>query len=733
MHINFILQSRYLFLAAYVCVSFLLCLLFVACSETPEKKYHRLNQQAEQYLSIKEYSKALAVWDKIPTSQRNSPEIYRKIGETNLKLGEFYKALQAFQEVLRLQPESWEIWLVAAQIHLALYEIAEAEMIWEKIQTALNTSEATIFHGDLLAAKRKFPESCREYEKVLAVDPHNLKAMARLALAHLGQNQTEIAQENINTLENIHPQSEEIRLQIANYWILRGESRKAENYFQSIIQENPENLGLHLRQAEFYLDSGQYDKTITILGNLLQKGPDNRFFKKMFIETLLLNRNLDKAGDILKDLEAGEDNDLDFSLLKGKYHLINLEYNIAVSQFQSVLEKEPNLPMAHYLLSLAYLAGGQNQLGQKSLVKCLTLNPDFSEAELALADSYYKNGDYDLALEHASRIKTREPGNFRAYLITGNIHLALKAYNKALADYQTVLSLNANLATPLYYMATALQLHEKPDEALTYYGELLKTRPVPADAALRYSSLLATEGKVEKAIQLLKDAAKEDPQNAYLHYILGECFLKTGNKDEAIAAISKALAIDPLMKSAYLKLSELYKGDNSKLEKLLLKIITEIPQSSEAYCRLAEFYYHQGALRKAIATLKEAFTVDPQNPRIASNLAWLYLEHQPEDIDEAMRLAQLAYEKLPDNAAAADTLGWVYYKKKMPTRALWLLEQAHALASDNPIVSCHLGMTQHSLGDDKKAKKNLSHALEVGLKPPLLQEAKDILKKINTN
>ena len=63
---------------------------------------------------------------------------------------------------------------------------------------------------------------------------------------------------------------------------------------------------------------------------------------------------------------------------------------IAMTHFKDVVDKEPNFPLGHYCLGLAHLVDGQNQLGFQSLVKALSLDNNFSDAELALADYYYK-------------------------------------------------------------------------------------------------------------------------------------------------------------------------------------------------------------------------------------------------------------------------------------------------------------------------------------------------------
>ena len=82
---------------------------------------------------------------------------------------------------------------------------------------------------------------------------------------------------------------------------------------------------------------------------------------------------------------------------------------------------------------------------------------------------------------------------------------------------------------------------------------------------------------------------------------------------------------------------------------------------------------------------------------LAKGYADLAGEVQPDKIDEALRLAQLAYERQPSNAAIADTLGWIYFKKHMPRRSEWMLKQAQSIVPENPEVLRHNQILQKAI------------------------------------
>jgi tetratricopeptide (TPR) repeat protein len=705
----------------------LFLLLNTSCSESPEKTYQRLEKTGNDYFNAHNYQKALETWQQMVPINPNASELHQKIGDCYHLLGDYGNALQAYHEVLRIQPENWNARLYIAKIQLTLRDVESSETSWEAIKIHLDTPEALIFHGDLLSIKNLRSEAEQEYRKALLREPANQTALIRLSLCLFAQGKTGEAEKTFATLSASNPQSADILLQMSNYLALQGNDQQAELLLHKAIDLAPGDIALHIKLANFFIESEKFAQAATALKNLLQISPDHRYAKKMLIDVMLLSNRDAEAKEILDSLSETEAKDVEFNFLKGKYFLKTLAYHAALSQFQMVLEKEPDFPLAYYFQAISYLAGGQSNLGEKSLIKCLTLNPDFTEAELTLADLYFKNGNYDFALEHAERIRKREPANYRAHLISGNIHLAKNEYDKALASYSAVQRLHPELAAPLYYAAVNAFVSGNPAESLRLYQGILQKKPQLIDTTLQYSRILATSGKSEEAIRFLRHAISNEPDNPYLHHILGETYLAASNKKEAGNSFRQALAKKPDLKSSYLQLFSLSNADEAELEQLLITAISHIPNFEEAQIRLAKLYSNAGQPAKAIKLLEDAVSAYPKSPSLTNNLAWLYVEHQQEDIDEAMRLAQTAYEILPGNPATADTLGWIYYIKKMPTRATWLLEQAHDLDQDNPLINFHLGMALAEGGGKEKARKYLSRALALGIDAQLRQDAEKAL------
>jgi Flp pilus assembly protein TadD len=130
---------------------------------------------------------------------------------------------------------------------------------------------------------------------------------------------------------------------------------------------------------------------------------------------------------------------------------------------------------------------------------------------------------------------------------------------------------------------------------------------------------------------------------------------------------------------------------------------------------------------KAREYYQKVLKINPRFPPAANNLAYLYAERGG-NIDEALHLAQSAKQQVPDDPHISDTLGWVYYKKNIFSRAIVYLKEANEKIRDNPVMKYHLGMAYYRNGDKENAKKELKRALELDPKFSGAEEARATFK-----
>jgi Flp pilus assembly protein TadD len=194
------------------------------------------------------------------------------------------------------------------------------------------------------------------------------------------------------------------------------------------------------------------------------------------------------------------------------------------------------------------------------------------------------------------------------------------------------------------------------------------------------------------------------------------------------------------------------------------ELANQTPNSIDALVQLANVYQLKGDVHNAIATLQKAAVLQPKDPRPAAllpflleeenrsqeakqivrralvqrqddtdamnNLAFL-LAQTGDSLDEAIKLAQTAVSKAPNNPAYLDTLGYVYLKRDQNDDALDIFSKLIHKYPNDPACAYHTGMAWYQKGDRARAKMLLSHALELRPAKDIESGATDLLSRIN--
>ncbi len=699
----------------------LMCFWAVGCMESQESKFQRLNQEGNTHFAGREYRAALTKWQNALEIRPDDGQVHFNVGNAYLKLADVSRAVSQYRQAADILPDRQDIQLALAKLHLISGDLPAAETLLENLRSlSRDDPEIDIVRGDLELLNNRPAAAQAFYERAAALSDRTDTALIKLAIGYLAQNETGEAYKTYQMVADLAPGTADVLLQMYHFWNLQGDTAQAGELLGKAVALEPENLSLHMELAEFYFETHQYEKCNRALENLMPNLPEDRYAKELMVESLMAQGRMPEAKAVLYGLSGSGARDAGLALLQGKYHLMSGEYISALGSFKSALQIDPNIPVAHYLQGVALLADGRNSLARRSLIEALRLDPLFVEAELLLADIYYKQSDHDLGAEHARRIAEREPANFRAYQVLGNICLAQARYDQALSAFGSARKLHPDSVQALYYMAVAAEKSGRMDAALATYQSLLAAHPDLADAAMRYARLLVAAGKVDTAIAFSRAAVDRAPRSGLPHHILGEVYLLAGHPSKAQKSFEKAIEFSPGLAPAYLRIAALHgaSANQSAQLEVLLACIENKPRCVEAYLELANLYHKESNLAKAAEILEAGLLQNENSGWLANNLAWIYLE-QDRNLPETMTLAQSAYERLPKEAAVADTLGWAYYKNGFFSKAVRMLEEAAAMSPEIALTHFHLGSACKAAGDMEAAEKSIGHALALGLKDPI--------------
>jgi Flp pilus assembly protein TadD len=198
-----------------------------------------------------------------------------------------------------------------------------------------------------------------------------------------------------------------------------------------------------------------------------------------------------------------------------------------------------------------------------------------------------------------------------------------------------------------------------------------------ASAAREIMSVIAVKAeRFEIAAESYKPLVEADPQNAMRHDRLADLYRMAGDSDSAIAHFRKALELSPNQTGPAVMLGFLL-ADRGKTE-------------------------------EARRLYLQALATNPNDAVVLNNLALLLVDS---DGPQALKFAQQALTRNPEDPALKDTVGWVYAKMAKSDAALQIFETLTRQHPTNATYRYHLGYTLLQRGDRKGAKEQLTRAL----------------------
>jgi tetratricopeptide (TPR) repeat protein len=293
------------------------------------------------------------------------------------------------------------------------------------------------------------------------------------------------------------------------------------------------------------------------------------------------------------------------------------------------------------------------------------------------------------------------PENPIGYTRLGFVHLSQRQPEKALKDFDRALRLQLGLRDALASSVLIFLGQRQFDKALEFCDR--QSKPLPEDS----------------------------PSRAFIYDLKGTVYLAAKKLPEAKRSFERALEIDPNLVSSYEALARIYLQQQD-IESALSKykeILAKRPSYFPAYMSLGTLYQHTGDIKEAESSYRKALEIREDFAPAANNLAWVLAEHGG-NIDEALKWAQVAKEKMPQDPSIMDTLGWIYYKKDLYRSAIVELEQSHGKMPTNPAVAFHLGMAYLQNGQKEEAKEALDKALQISERFPGSEEAKKALRQL---
>jgi tetratricopeptide (TPR) repeat protein len=717
-----------------------------ACKDTdPTAKYNALLEKASQYREDRKLDEARITLRTAIDLKPKEPQTYFELAEVLIRLQQFGPALENYQSALNLDPNHFEARLRLASLYLASKQLELADSnIRKLIESNPDNVETKVLEAGLYSAQGKSEEARQLLNKLRENHPDNNIVLSSIAYLDLAAGKVKEAEELFLKISAADPKNGTVKMALADIYARQQRLDEAQEIMQSLVDEHPDQEGLRFQFAEFLLRRGQSDDAVkqfesTLAGNPLRADARDRLY-----DIYLIRKQVDKAKALTSSLQEADSKNAAVSYFEGRDLELEGKQEEALKSYLKTITALNSFAPAFRRAGLIEIALGDTRSGVEHLNQAIAIDAQDVGARLGLARVLFARREFTQAKEHLKAVLQLYPKQLGANILWADIALVEGDLKTARVVYEDLLKNQPQNPAAHLKMALLEDKSGNVKQAEQHYRDSLVFDSNIELAAQRLVRIITDQSGQEKAIEeitkLMESSKKSKPE---FKLILGALYASKREPEalkKAKTYFSEAVEERPSAFGAYYALAQIdamegnIEGSIEKYKKLL-----EVnPNHLVSRMLLGMTYEKRGNNQDAIAQYREALRINPRFGPAANNLAWLLADSPEGNLDEALEVAKVAKETLPNESNVADTLGWIYFKKGSHRAALPLIQEAIQLAqsksgngSVNPEVLYHLGETYFALGQMEDAKKALEESYKLGgEKMPKADRVKELLKKI---
>ncbi len=406
-------------------------------------------------------------------------------------------------------------------------------------------------------------------------------------------------------------------LQLIDIYQKENQWQKAADLLQPLINDDPLNLDLQRQQAFFYLRAGLPDKARAAFNSLVQADPKDTRSQYYLAEALNDLEQFEEADRIYRKLLEKSPNDPDVLASYGLSQIGQHKYDDAAKTFRTLVNL-PDLPDNLQVL-------GKTQLAFIELQK----------------------RNYAAAIDQARPILIfRDKPNTQAISVALDAFKKQKRYADAVALLQPLV--NQFAADPLVNARYVEMLLRAGDKDRARVAAATQTK-FGMRNTIAVSEAYAQNDQYETALNILRDAVKNKPEELDLQFELGSVYERSGDKKNAERTFTQILDKHPDNAATLNYLGYMWAETGVNLDRaaeMLNRAVSQEPRNGAYVDSLGWVYYQQGKLELAEKYLTDATRLLPRDATVHEHLGDVFAKRG--DLHHALDLYRAALTLEPE-------------------------------------------------------------------------------------
>lgn len=418
---------------------------------------------------------------------------------------------------------------------------------------------------------KEYTPAIQSYQKAIELAPKNIKSRLGLATVFLLAEDYTQAKQAANGALSINSKS-------AHAYLILAEVAYKENRLQdvesSLLTAQKEIWGLKKQEiiiannlVKFYVRQKQPQKALSVAQDIIKRYPDDSSALSLLARTQIYNKKTEQAIPTLEKLINQESKDSRHRILLAKLLLnqpgkkpqilklltevssiapdnaqVQVQKTIILTQLKDfpealrttkkVKQLAPDTGMAEALEGDIYLAERQMALALTAFQKSYQIKPN-NKTLGVIIKIMISQGKQSESIDFLNRELNKNPKNFTAHFLIGNIYQQQNNNREAEKHYQAILTEQPDNVLILNNMAWIYHLDNNP-KALALAERAYQKAPKSAAIADTYAVILVKRGDLAKSLKIFEKAGKLAPQNYDIQYHMADAYALNGQTKQAI-------------------------------------------------------------------------------------------------------------------------------------------------------------------------------------------------------
>ncbi len=307
----------------------------------------------------------------------------------------------------------------------------------------------------------------------------------------------------------------------------------------------------------------------------------------------------------------------------------------AVRCWMRCLELDPHFSQAHYWVGVAARDRGRNEEAVEWFRKALKHAPGEPQVSVHLAQALIDLGETEEAIDVLEENLAAYPCSLPSFMLLGEACVELKQYDKAKKNLQRAIEMSPDYTPAYYALAKACAALDETAQSKRYMEKFKQLKARDEQAHREWLKTGDDLPRVQKSVSEVLTAA-------------GKAYLAQGDAQTAEKVLVRAVELCPTAPECYQVLAWLYErqGRTGKAQEALSRGCKANPDDLGIHLRSGAFLARQGKFDSAEQALEKAIRIMPYQGGGYAALANMYLMASRK-LPEAKKLAAKAVELEP--------------------------------------------------------------------------------------